>query len=332
MLPDFAPPPNVPPGGPIDFIPSLIDSLDPDAHQRRADPDTGCGHGRGRGQRQRLPQTGDCHGGQQPGAGLQLARRRHRRHHLELGLDAARGRRRTSWTSSPRTGTAASQTDTDAGHGDGQHDRRHPSPSTASIFNEADEIASNWVRLQGPAGAASAAMVEVEPGSGAGFVTAAFDGSHWSYDWQPTGGTDGETYTVTARITDAAGQTATDVQAVIVDLIPPSTFTPTLSYRDGGGLVTPLSAGETVSATNPTLIVEWTASTDGAGLSEYLVSWTDSTHPRSRHGRQRRSGRPADQRVRSRRGSGAATRTSSPAISTATNARRPSARSTSTRR
>ena len=66
---------------------------------------------------------------------------------------------------------------------------------------------------------------------------------------------------------------------MVVDLVPPTAFTPTLSFRDGGGTVTPLSAGDTVSVTNPTMIVEWTASTDGGGLSEYLVSWTDSTTP-----------------------------------------------------
>ena len=66
---------------------------------------------------------------------------------------------------------------------------------------------------------------------------------------------------------------------MLVDLISPSAFTPTLSYRDGGGLVSPVSPGQTVSATNPTLIVEWSASTDGAGLSEYLVSWTNTITP-----------------------------------------------------
>jgi hypothetical protein len=68
------------------------------------------------------------------------------------------------------------------------------------------------VRLQGPASAASAAQVQVEAGSGAGFVAAQFDGSRWSYDWLPQNGADGESYTITATITDAAGQSATDVQ------------------------------------------------------------------------------------------------------------------------
>ncbi len=148
-----------------------------------------------------------------------------------------------------------------------------------TAFNEADEIASNQVRLQGPASAASAATVEVETGAGAGYVPAIFDGSRWTYDWQPAGGADGVTYAVSARITDAAGQVMTDTQAIVVDLIPPAAFTPTLTYRDGGGTIHPVSPGQTISATTPTLIVEWTASSDGAGLSEYLVSWTDSITP-----------------------------------------------------
>ncbi|QLQ05232.1 MAG: hypothetical protein HZY76_03375 [Anaerolineae bacterium] len=110
-------------------------------------------------------------------------------------------------------------------------------------------------------------------------MPAAFDGSRWAYDWQPANGADGVTYAVTARITDAAGQVMTDTQNIVVDLIPPAVFTPTLTYRDGGGNIHPVGPGQTISATNPTLIVEWTASSDGAGLSEYLVSWTDSPAP-----------------------------------------------------
>ena len=162
-----------------------------------------------------------------------------------------------------------------------------------------------WAQLSGPAGAGSAATVEIEPGAGAGFTPALFDGTTWSLDWLPTGGTDGVTYSVTARITDAAGQTATDVQDVVVDLVPPTAFTPTLSFRDGGGTVTPLSAGETVSATNPTMIVEWTESTDGGGLSEYLVSWTNSTTPDPGTATSVDPADPRHRRVRSRRGSGA---------------------------
>ncbi len=96
----------------------------------------------------------------------------------------------------------------------------------------------------------------------------------WVVPWYLGAGPlpDGETYTVTAQATDIAVHTAQATALVTVDVVPPAPVTLTLS---SGG--TPLAPGDTLRAVSPTLILTWTASSDGSGLADYLAEWTIRT-------------------------------------------------------
>ncbi len=132
---------------------------------------------------------------------------------------------------------------------------------------------SNGVVVTGTVTDASVQQVEVQIDSGV-WTNAAVDGDSWVYPWLFGTEPDGDTFDVTARVTDAAGQSNQTNLPITVDLALPQYMTITLSHG-GNALV----AGDTVTAVSPQLQIDWTASSDGAGLDNYLAGWTTSPTP-----------------------------------------------------
>jgi hypothetical protein len=107
-------------------------------------------------------------------------------------------------------------------------------------------------------------------------TAALIDDHTWRFAW-PVGALDGEPYTLTLRVTDVAGRVAEQTGPVTVDMAPPSPVTVTLAYTNNQGIRTVLNQGQTVynaQGVSPTLSIEWTASSDGSGVSGYLAGWT----------------------------------------------------------
>jgi len=65
---------------------------------------------------------------------------------------------------------------------------------------------------------------------------------------------------------------------VTVDIVPPAVVTPTLTYRDSTGSY-PLAIGQTVRSSQPTLQLDWPASSDGSGLAAYRAGFSTSPLP-----------------------------------------------------
>jgi hypothetical protein len=118
----------------------------------------------------------------------------------------------------------------------------------------------------------------VKTSNGGAFNPAEFDGTNWRFSLEFDPPPDGVTYPVTARVTDGLKRTITDVKNVSVDVVPPTTVSITLSYRENAN-VHPLAVGQTIHEFAPTLIVDWTASSDGSGLANYLVGWDYDATP-----------------------------------------------------
>jgi subtilisin-like proprotein convertase family protein len=95
----------------------------------------------------------------------------------------------------------------------------------------------------------------------------------------------GQTYTLTARVTDVASRTVEVSRTIWADAVPPDGFGVTLAYTDSQGLRQTVSPGATIydaQTLSPTLIVTWTASSDEGGLGPYHVEWIEhlpSTSP-----------------------------------------------------
>jgi len=106
---------------------------------------------------------------------------------------------------------------------------------------------------------------------------AAFDVDDWRYLWNIGSLPDGQLYEVTVEAEDAV-RTTTITETVLVDLAPPAVVTPTLAYLDALSATVPLSPGDTVND-GSTLVLDWTASTDGSGLAGYFAGWTSELTP-----------------------------------------------------
>ncbi len=119
---------------------------------------------------------------------------------------------------------------------------------------------------------------DVDVDTGSGFGRAQVNGLAWTTTWIVPGSLDGGSYPIAARITDQLNRTGTDVKNVIVDVVPPSLVTMTLSVRGSGGL-TAIAPYSTVRESGVGLVVNWTASADGSGLADYLVGWSQSPLP-----------------------------------------------------
>jgi hypothetical protein len=105
-------------------------------------------------------------------------------------------------------------------------------------------------------------------------------GDHWSYPWRPDAGLDGQVYSVAVQASDLGAHTTLAVSPVIVDIIPPSPITITLSYVNSLGNLTPVSTGETIrDVLNPTLFLDWTLATDGSGVRSYRVGLSQQDPP-----------------------------------------------------
>jgi uncharacterized repeat protein (TIGR01451 family) len=102
----------------------------------------------------------------------------------------------------------------------------------------------------------------------------------WRAAWVLGGEPDNQIFSVTARATDLRGTTADVTANVTVDIRPPAEVTATLRYRAVGGALQPLLPGATLrDAANPAapeLLIDWTASSDAAGVAGYRVGWSDS--------------------------------------------------------
>ncbi len=130
------------------------------------------------------------------------------------------------------------------------------------------------------------AAIRVRADSGQWFDAAPVSGNAWRYAWylneddinrpEP----DGQTYLVTAIITDVVGRAAQNSRTVRVDLAPPTPVTVTLAYTNSQGKLTRLTPGQTIrDLSAPALIVTWTTSSDGSELAGYLAGWTTSETP-----------------------------------------------------
>ncbi len=145
---------------------------------------------------------------------------------------------------------------------------------TSDLLTTKQLLTPSSLELVGTASAPGTAKVEIQTGGGA-FQPAEFDGTTWHYSLI-AGDEDGTVVQVTARITDSLGRTATATKNVTVDNVPPTAVTLTLRYHDASGdhTVTP---GQTVYAASPSLLLNWSASSDGNGLGNYLVGWTSTS-------------------------------------------------------
>lgn len=126
------------------------------------------------------------------------------------------------------------------------------------------------------------AIVEDDPSTGSGQV--------WTDAWYTdlNNPSDGLSYTLVATATDIAGRATPVSKTILVDVAAPAPVTPTLIYTttagtgtvilpgsgSGGGVITP---GITIREISPTLVLTWTASSDGSGLADYVVNWTAVT-------------------------------------------------------
>ncbi len=111
-------------------------------------------------------------------------------------------------------------------------------------------------------------------------ASAVVSGTAWSLAWNLGHAPDGETHTVTVTATNVASRTAQTTSAVIVDLVPPASVTITLAYTNPLGTRSVITPGQTITDLNSNnLIIEWTASSDGSGLGNYLVGWSSSPTP-----------------------------------------------------
>jgi len=86
----------------------------------------------------------------------------------------------------------------------------------------------------------------------------------------------GESYTLTARVTDMVGHVAEASRVVWADATPPADFDVALSYFDRQGVRQALAPGAVIDEVfAPMLSVAWTAASDGSGLAPYQVRWVE---------------------------------------------------------
>ncbi|MCP4538326.1 MAG: tandem-95 repeat protein [Chloroflexi bacterium] len=111
-------------------------------------------------------------------------------------------------------------------------------------------------------------------GTDSDWFDATLIGNRWIAPWRLGLDTlpDGTTFIITAQAFDIVGHTIQVTKTVVVDVAPPAPMTLTLS--SGGS---PLAPADILREVSPSLTLDWTASSDGSGLSDYLVRWTTQT-------------------------------------------------------
>lgn len=97
----------------------------------------------------------------------------------------------------------------------------------------------------------------------------------WQGWFHPASPPDGQTYELTAVVTDRLNATAEAAASVLVDLVPPAPVTVALGMEDGSSIL----PEQTVRAAAPALTIDWTASSDGSGVEGYYAGWTQSPKP-----------------------------------------------------
>jgi VCBS repeat-containing protein len=144
----------------------------------------------------------------------------------------------------------------------------------SGLLTETNEVRSLEVKLETPT---QTGMWETIPLSD----TTALVGAPWQarvYAGSPTP-PKGETYTITARVTDVVGKVGETSRTVFADAAPPEFFQVALSYTDDTGAQRPVARWETIAdPLAPTLIITWTESSDASGLSGYHVEWLTHVH------------------------------------------------------
>ncbi len=106
---------------------------------------------------------------------------------------------------------------------------------------------------------------------------AQFGAGSWSYPMDFGDDLDGEIVTIHVQARDGARE-QTVSRAVVVDLEPPQPMTVTLTANTGSG-PQPVEAGDTVRASTPTMSIQWTSTTDGAGAVSYYAGWSTDPEP-----------------------------------------------------
>jgi hypothetical protein len=149
---------------------------------------------------------------------------------------------------------------------------------TPTVLTTAHQLPYTGVNLTGPvtdAGGIAEAAVSIDGGP---WQAASVADGAWRHAWQLDNTEDGIAHRVVARATDLAGRTVRVTRTVTVDIQPPVPVTITVFYTDSGGLLSPVAQGQTISdVPNPALLLTWSASSDAAGLSHYLVGAADAT-------------------------------------------------------
>jgi hypothetical protein len=144
-----------------------------------------------------------------------------------------------------------------------------------AVITTTRQINPVMVELSGTAASGTWAIVTIEIDGRPPQPVMVENGS-WRYRWPVTA--DGQAYDITVRITDAAGRMAEESETVIVDVVPPERVALTLGYLDGPE-TKPITPGLTIYQAAPTVVIEWPASTDGAGLAGYWVGWSENPNP-----------------------------------------------------
>jgi uncharacterized repeat protein (TIGR01451 family) len=97
----------------------------------------------------------------------------------------------------------------------------------------------------------------------------------WQIPFSQTTPPDGVTYAVTATVRDRFNVTAAASASVLADLVLPAPVAVTMGLQGQGSL----SAEAFVRTPNPTLTLDWSASSDGSGIAGYYAGWTTSATP-----------------------------------------------------
>jgi hypothetical protein len=102
--------------------------------------------------------------------------------------------------------------------------------------------------------------------------------------WAPAPGLADGAHIIQTTALDWAGKVQTEslpttlffaTQSPTLDLTPPSPITMTLEYTNSLGILTPLTAGQTITdVIKPTLLINWTPAVDDSGLRSYRVGFS----------------------------------------------------------
>lgn len=113
---------------------------------------------------------------------------------------------------------------------------------------------------------------------GEGWVRVAHDGTTWRFRWtRDESRSDNVTYTVSVRAVDLVSHTSQATATIVFDVVPPAPVTITMEVQDPLNplLYYPVQPGQIITDSH-VLRLEWTSSSDGAGVRGYLYGWTTS--------------------------------------------------------